>query len=177
MNKIILIISLALTFSCNIKSQVESTDISLKDFELILNESIPEYRNYNDKGFTSLNNEIPIGYFVFDLTDVSNVSKRSPEDEGESIKFYEGHYYHFAPVIMSISYSHIAYIEDDELKVFKSINCKDKGDNLLSVQMFAQNKKSNSDVMMRIDNYRKYGRYYIEDNYGMSVNCDCDPCE
>lgn len=173
-----------MSFSCGDKEKSNQKDYSydrgttLKKIEKILNKSAPEYKEIVDDGFSNIDGGIPIGYSVFDLTNPSNKSKKTPEDTGEGIEFIEGHFYHFSPVIMSMSYSHIAFFSKGEMITFSSINCLDKGDSFNSVLEFIKDKPSiKKEVINNIKNYRRFGYYHIEDNYGMSINCDCDPCE
>ena len=159
-------------------SKLYNKDEVLTELNSILNSSVPEYKSINEMGFSNTDEGVTIGYTIRDLTDTTNVNKRTPDDMGDGIKFVENHFYHFVPVIMSMSYSHIAYLEDGNIKVFKSINCIDKGDDFDEFIAFAKTKlKGNNDVLKNLKNYRDFGEYLIEDNYGMTVNCKCKPCD
>jgi|SRR5690554_2563113 len=165
--------------SCAVKVPVEyNTNQTLQKFCEVLNEVSPQYKTIVDGGFGITENGVPYGFTVYDLNDPSNFSKRTPIDTIENIKFKNGHFYHFVPVIMSMSYSNIAYFEDNEIKIFKSINCLNKGDSYDDFIMFAKKKLNDKkDVLQNLKNYREFGEYLIEDNYGMKVDCDCAPCE
>jgi len=70
--------------------------------------------------------EKPLKFTIFDLTETSN--KGTPL--GDCIKLINNHIYHFAPIEKRYSFSHIVILEDGAIKVFRSINCKGKGDSL-----------------------------------------------
>lgn len=179
--KIILVnICLLVFLSCvnTQKTNLYDKEKVFTELNIVLNNSVPEYKSITDIGFSNTSEGVTIGYTIRDLTDTTNVNKRTPDDKGDGIKFIENHFYHFAPVIMSMSYSHIAYLEDGKIKVFKSINCIDRGDSFDEFIIFAKTKlKGNNDVLENLKNYRDFGEYLIEDNYGMSVNCKCKPCD
>lgn len=159
-------------------SKLYNKEKVLSELNTILNSSVPEYKSITENGFSNTSEGVTIGYTVRDLTDTTNVNKRTPDDKGDGIKFIENHFYHFVPVIMPMSYSHIAYLEDGNIKVFKSINCTDIGDDFDDFIAFAKTKLiEKEDVLENLKNYRKFGEYLVEDNYGMTVNCECNPCE
>jgi len=143
----------------------------LRQMEKILNDEIPGYNFESYDG-------VPVNYLLADLTDSLNIGKKLPNDSQGNIKFISGHFYHLVPALKSISYSFIIYLEGDEMKVFKYINCSNKGDNLDDVIRFAANKLSdNSDkvgIMNRIRNYRSSGKFPKPmDNYGdVEPNCN-----
>lgn len=176
---VIIILSLS-WFGCA-NSRVFDRDVVLNKFNEVLNESAPEYGQIVDGGFHSTDEGVPIGYSVYDLSDVSNVGKVLPNDRREGIKFIEGHFYHFSASILSMSYSHIAYLGNKDIMIFKSINCKDKGHLIEEVIDFAESKISKTEkretILLNLRNYRSFGRYTVEDNYGMKINCNCSPCE
>lgn len=83
---------------------------------------------------------------------------------------------------MPYSQSHIAYFEHGVIrKIFKSVNCTDRGDNIKDVLTFADEKLKNcpnkKNILENISNYRKYGFYIRTDHHSQFVNCDCNPCE
>jgi hypothetical protein len=109
------------------------------------------------------NNERPIGFFVFDLTDTSN--KGTPL--GECMEFKNNHIYHFALINIPFSFSHIVVLENGNLKIFKAVNCKD-GDSLEDVisylnQMLKDTGNKN-EILNRVRNYREYGIYSTVDD-------------
>jgi len=179
--KLIISICILLYISCSINSQ-EGYDRNLifERFNSELNGSIPDFKIIIEGGFKTTDDGVPVGYTVYDLNDPNNFSKKIPDDSINNIVFKEGHFYHFSPVIMSLSFSHIAYLEKGNIIIFKSVNCLDKGDSFKDVLSYANEKLKNNpkkeDIMNRLKNYRQYGDYHIEDNYGMKINCKCSPC-
>lgn len=100
-----------------------------------------------------------IGFFVYDLTDPSNKQTSLLE----RIEFRNNHVYHFAHIDLPFSFSNIAVLEDGKLKIFKSINCKGKGDSLEDVIGYLneklKNDKNKDEIIKRVKNYREYGVY------------------
>ena len=136
----------------------------------ILNETMINYYNakYSTKKMPAknprfVNNERPIGFSVFDLTDISN--KGLPL--GNCIEFKDNHVYHFSLIHIPYSFSHIAILEGGNLKVFKAINCKD-GDSLENVINYLNQKleddKDKDEILNRIRDYRNYGVYHTVDD-------------
>jgi hypothetical protein len=130
----------------------------LKQLAKILNRSVPEYRHVSSRGFY-VGDERGGKFFVHDLTDPSN-KDTSLKD---CIDFKNHHIYHFAPIAHHFSLSHIVILEDGKLKVFRSINCKDRGDKLEDVIGYLNQKlmndKDKDEILDRVRNYRKYGIY------------------
>jgi hypothetical protein len=135
---------------------------TLEKFADLLNELIPTYKKINGRGFL-IENDRSVGFFVQDLTDPSN----SGISLKNCINFIEGHIYHFAPIKRRLSFSHIAVLENGELRIFRSINCKDKGDSLDDVLNYLNKKLADCDdkeeILNRVKDYRKYGIYTTVD--------------
>jgi hypothetical protein len=159
----------------NDKVQIYQANKVLSELNMILNESIPEYKEISSIGFSNRPNGKTIGYTVYDLSKKKNINKFN-SDTISAIEFLDNHFYHFSPVIKYMSYSHIAFLEKGKIKVFKFINCPNKGDDLADVLKFAEQKlrygDDKNEVLKNIENYRDYGYYHVEDNYGASVNCE-----
>lgn len=147
----------------------------LEKLSKILNETSTYYYNARYKIKKTLNlaevqkNERPFGFSIFDLTDTSNTGKPL----GECIEFKNNHIYHFALIDTPYSFSHIAVLEDGNLKVFRAINCKDKGDTLDEVTNYLnetlKEDKNKDEILIRVRNYRKYGIYTTVD----TPNLEC----
>ena len=64
-------------------------------------------------------------------------------------------------------------MENGKLKIFKSINCKDRGDKLEEVIAYLNQKlandKNKDEILERVKNYKKYGKYFKMDNYSTLV--------
>ncbi|MBK9214289.1 MAG: hypothetical protein IPM59_01605 [Chloracidobacterium sp.] len=99
------------------------------------------------------------GFFVWDLTEPTNKQASLLE----RVEFKNKHIYHFAFIDLPFSFSHIAVLEDGRLKIFKSINCKGKGDRLEDVVAYVneqlKNDKNKAEIIKRVKNYREYGSY------------------
>lgn len=132
-----------------------------------LNRSIPSYSKIFDQGF-GVENGRGNFFFVYDITDTSNRS----DAQATCIDFKNNHIYHFAPYRISFSYSHILILEDGKLKIFKSIDCWNKGNHLEDVISYVSKKLENNtnknEIIERVKNYRKYGRYFYEDKPPLS---------
>jgi len=133
----------------------------LAQFAEILNISV--FGTRKDDYVFKVENERPLKFTIYDLTDTSNIGS-SLDD---CIKLINNHVYHFAPIQKRYSFSHIVILEDGAIKVFRSINCPGKGDNLEDVLSYLSQKlKDNKDkgkILSRVKNYRKYGIYTIVD--------------
>jgi hypothetical protein len=127
----------------------------------ILNESVPEYAKVFKQRF-AVENERGNSFFVYDLTDPSNNPSMTA-----CIDFKNNHIYHFAPQEFNFSFSHILILEDGKLKVFRSIDCWNRGDKLEDVISYVskklENNKDKDEIIERIKNFRKYGFYFYED--------------
>lgn len=139
----------------------------IKQLGNILNKSVPE-NVWGKYGVTESGNS-PAGFFIYDLTDVSNKDINSTG----CIEFKENHVYHFAPWDYAFSLSHLVILENGNLKVFRSVNCKDRGDTLEDALAYLDQKlandKSKDEILERVRNYRKYGKYLRMDNYSSLV--------
>lgn len=134
----------------------------LEQLANILNRSVPEFAEVVNKPF-AVKNERGNFFFVYDLTDPLNKSSLTTT----CIDLINNHIYHFAPIEYNFSFSHIVILEDGSLKVFKSIDCWNRGDKLENVISYVSRKlegKTDKDkIIERIKNFRKYGMYFYED--------------
>jgi hypothetical protein len=141
----------------------------LNELADILNRSIPEYSEANPKGFYT-DNENGIDFFVVDLTNPSNKNVLL----GDCVDFIKGHVYHVAPPQAPYSLSHIVILEEGRLKVFRSINCPDRGDRLEDaikyVSALLANDKKRNQIINRIRHYKRYGYYYSMDHASFICN-------
>lgn len=139
----------------------------IKQLGKALNKSVPE--NVWGKYGVTDNGNSPAGFFIFDLTDPSNKDITSTG----CIEFKRDHIYHFAPFDFAFSLSHIAVLENGKVKIFKSINCQDRGDKLEEVIAYLNQKlandKNKDEILERVKNYKKYGKYFKMDNYSTLV--------
>jgi len=130
----------------------------LLEFSNVLNRSIPEYQKHFNNGFFRERSKA-VGFFVYDLTDPRN--KQTSHDE--FVYFVKNHVYHFAPIDLPWSFSFIAVLGEDDIKIFKAINCKGKGDSLKDVIDYLKpklkNDKNKNEILKRVKDYRKYGVY------------------
>lgn len=116
-------------------------------------------------------------FFVYDLTDPRNIhpeeKKRGPNLDASCIRFEENHVYHFSPFYTPFSFSHIAFLENGQVKVFKLLNCEGQGDSLDDVVAYLDQKlkgKNREQVISRVKDYRKFGHYLtIDDTF---IRCD-----
>lgn len=119
----------------------------------------------------AVENERPRGFTVYDLTKPTN--KGLPLSK--CINFLDNHVYHFSPIEKRYSFSHIVILEDGNLKIFKSLNCKGKGDSLEDVMRYLNERMKDDNnkqkVISRVRNYRKYGIYTTVD----TPSLECTP--
>lgn len=124
--------------------------------EVVREESVSVQRNYPD---FLIEGEQAVGFFVYDLTDPANKQTSLLEH----IEFRNGHVYHFADIDLPYSYSNIAVLEDGRVKIFKTLNCAGKGDDIDEVISYLDRKltseKNKAEIIDRVRNYRKYGTY------------------
>ncbi|MBL4643388.1 MAG: hypothetical protein JKY44_07340 [Flavobacteriaceae bacterium] len=170
--KIIFIITIFLFTSCEPKDKTfnlsKNYEENLVFVAKFFNDNIPNYyyKVSIEEGF-NLNNKknLIIGLNIFDL----NTGKRNSDS------FKNGHVYHISPSNYENSLSYIFCVFDNELKIFKTINCSNKGDTLSDVIQYAEKKLKNqlgkSEIIERINNYRNYGSYFVIDTMS-SVICD-----
>jgi len=156
--------------SVRISTSSAQTKSILDSMATILNESLPAYKQINKRGFYVSDENRCIGFFVYDLTDTSNNSFTDPG----SFKVIDNHVYHFAAISMQWSISNILILESGHLKIFRAINCDDKGDRVQDVLDYLQ--KSHSSLLAddnlynRVKSFRTYGRYVRTDVHS-SLNC------
>ena len=138
----------------------------LQQFAEILNSSIPDYTKPNREEGFHVKGNFTAGFNVYDLTDSSNVNSAITNN---CINFINNHIYHVFPVDYAYSFSHLVILENGNLKVFRSINCADRGNKLEDVITYLNQKPMNDkdkDIIIdRVMNYRKYGRYIRTDKY------------
>ena len=136
-----------------------------------LNKSIPDYKQINKIGFYVSEENRCGGFFVYDLTDTLNNSILNRD----SFTFKNNHVYHFASTSMPWSISNILILENGRMKIFKAINCEDKGDKVSDVLDYVLNKPSlqsgDKGIVDRIKKFHSYGRYIRTDVHS-SLNCD-----
>ena len=138
---------------------------TLKRFADILNASVPEFEREMGFKFEVRDGETQ-SFGVYDLTDPSNVSSMST---GACIELIDNHIYHVVPGLNNYSFSHIIILEGGNLKVFRSINCIGRGDTLEDVTEYLNlklaNEKNRDEIINRVRQYRKYGKYTRMDNF------------
>lgn len=143
--------------------------ILLEEFDRILKTSIPAYAHFPSRGF-----------FVYDLSDPANKYIPAPFVQADAcISFINNHVYHFAPVEFAFSQSHIAVLEEGQLKVFKSINCKNSNEQLTDVIAYLEKRlkrdRNREELLTRVRNYRSHGFYFNTDSPRVSCNTDENP--
>lgn len=133
-----------------------------------LNESIPEFRGFDPGGF-QVKAERAKNFFVYDLVDIAN-----KQTSTQCVQLIDNHVYHFAPLHVPYSFSHILILEHGSMKVFRSINCKGRGDTIESVIEYLKKRftdKSDADGLIdRLRKYRKFGYYFTVDDD--VIRCD-----
>lgn len=136
----------------------------------ILDRSIPEYRKEFSAGFY-VRNERAAAFDIYDLTDTSNIDS-ARNGRRQCINFINNHIYHVYPLDYGFSFSHLVILEDGNLKVFKCVNCKDRGDSMADLISYLERKVMNDkdEIINRVKNYRKYGSYTKTDNY-TAIRC------
>jgi hypothetical protein len=141
----------------------------LEQLARMLNDSIPEYKSIYSAGFY-VDDEGAATFDAYDLVDVTNIE--SVRAGRHCIKFINNHVYHVYPADYGFSFSHIAILEDGNLKVFKSINCKGRGDTLDDVIAYLKQKGVyDREILERVRRYREYGVYTRTDDY-TRVRCE-----
>lgn len=138
--------------------------VLLAKLDSTLKNSIPAYAQFSLRGF-----------FVYDLNDPTN--KYIPAQYAQAdacISFINNHVYHFAPIEFAFSESHVAVLKDGQLRVFKSINCKDSKEHLTDVIAYVEKRLKKDghrkELLTRMRNYRTYGFY-------MNTDSPRVPCE
>ncbi len=136
----------------------------------ILETSIPEYKKVIPTGFGVIGGR-PRAFFVYDLSDPSNTKR----NVWGCLDLIEGHIYHVSPYEEMFSFSHILRLENGNLKIFKSINCRRRGDTMEIVLRYlekALEKTSDkTQILDRVKRYREFGVYSAVDDPELR----CDP--
>ena len=131
----------------------------LMKFANILNSLVLNYKAKDDEGLFDKSNCRLIGTFIWDITDTSKKETAS----GSCIEFKKGHIYHFAPIRKRDSYSNIAVVTSDGVKIFKAVNCPEKGDKIEDAIQYIRDYLSTTadkeSIIKRVINYRNYGIY------------------
>ncbi len=144
---------------------VASTRAVIEEFAAILNRDIPEFREKYDPGGFAVVDGRPVNFFVFNLADTTNIFPlSSPKSATGPFVLNARGVYHFAPLRLEVSFSHIGVLDNGQLKVFRFLNCEGKGDSVRDVVKYLTQNGSFSDtVIARVQNYRSYGRYFQTD--------------
>jgi hypothetical protein len=144
---------------------------TLQRFADILKNSIPEFEEHTGLKFEVRDGETQ-SFGVYDLTDPSNAGSTAA---GTCTELIDNHVYHVVPGLNDYSFSHIIILEGGNMKVFRSINCRDRGDKLEDVIAYLNAKlidgKSKHEVLGRVREYRKYGKYVRMDNFS-GLRCE-----
>jgi hypothetical protein len=142
---------------------------TLLHFADMLNDSIPEYRKYFPRGFRLIGGR-PNAFFVYDLSDPLN-NKANPYG---CVNLLDHHIYHISPYEERYSFSHIVVLEGGRMKIFRSINCPNRGDSLVDVLSYAEKmlakNSDKSEILDRVRRYREFGAYSFIDDH--SLLCD-----
>ena len=131
----------------------------------ILNDSVAGYTGVQRQRY-SVGDEKPKQFFIYDLIDTSN--KGTPLFD--CVEMINNHVYHFSPIYIPHSFSHIVILEHGNLKVFKSINCVGSGDSIEEVIDYLNQKLKNYNdedkerILNQVKSYRKYGLYDTVDD-------------
>lgn len=162
-------------FGClPIKKGMSSHEQYLVKIESFLNENISVDTSFHAKLFSHTSDGTLIGYSIYDLTDTTNIDNKMPDNNGPKINITQGHFYHVSPISYSESFSSIFYLQKDDFKIFRFVNCPNKGDKIDDVLKFAsrvaEHNKTN-DLITNIRNYRKHG-HYTYDDYGAELDCN-----
>src|ERR1700749_4567897 len=88
----------------------------LNSFVTVLDELKKHYNFTDTLIHYSLNENKPVGFFIYDLSDTLNNSKN------KVVNFKEGHIYHFAPRDLYFSYSSFCFLLKGKLVFFKAVN-------------------------------------------------------
>lgn len=143
------------------------------DFSNLLNNSISEFKEGFKPSFF-IERGKAVGFFIYDLTDPKNKQISLIEDA----YLIKNHVYHFAPIDLPYSFSFIAVLGENEMKIFKAINCEGKGDSLKDVIKYLNEKlksdRNKDEIIERVKNYRKYGVYT---SFNGISNPQCDKLE
>jgi hypothetical protein len=84
------------------------------------------------------------------------------------VEFHDLHVYHFAPVDLPFSFSHIVILNNGDLRIFRAINCRGRGETLDDVVEYVtellKDRKDLAEIITRIKDYRKYGMFFTVDD-------------
>lgn len=142
----------------------------LTHFADILNSFSSDLRKYESlKDGFQVENGRPQEFFVRDLTDPSNQDTPSRG----CINFLDGHIYHFAARYFPYSLSHIAFLENGKVKIFRAVNCRNSKQSIDDAIRYATDRlkiNTDSDVIQRLRDYRRYGEYHTVDD--LKVRCE-----
>lgn len=137
----------------------------------ILNDSIPQYKEFNPNGFYVNETGKGIGFDIFDLVDTSNKETKL----NDCVKYLNNHIYHVFSPTYDYSFSHIVVLEKGNLKIFRSINCQNSSDKIEDVLNYLnkklKNDKDKDEILLRVKNYRTYGEYFQTDNFS-TLRCE-----
>jgi hypothetical protein len=151
-----------------------STKRFLDSLASFLNETIPSFQDTlrGLQGFSVDSQNRPYCFFVCDL----NNPKNSTQNSHINFKYYPNHLYHFGSGIGDISFSNIVFYENGKLKYFQALNCADKGDKVKDAIKYLLQKgivsKKNRKLISRVENYRKYGKYFYTDYQSLRLSCE-----
>jgi hypothetical protein len=127
----------------------------LEQFARILEDSVPEIKDQ-----LYVRDERSGRFKIHDLTNPDNNDTTNYDN---CVDFINGHVYHVYPSEYIYSFSHIIILEDGKFKVFKSLNCKSRGDSIETVITYLNQKLDSEtgkdEIIERVKNYRKYGSY------------------
>ena len=131
---------------------------TLQQLSEVLRGSLPEAERTNHFSFP-VEQSRANGFFVYDLTEPTNKQTSLLE----RVDFKNRHVYHVSYIDLPFSFSHIVILEDGELKVFRSVNCRGKGDSIEEVVGYLSQKlkgdNSKAEIINRVKKYREYGIY------------------
>lgn len=135
----------------------------LSELASVLENSIPEYRKVIPPGF-GVTGDRPRAFFLYDLTDPSN----NKTNGWACVGLIDRHIYHVSPFEAMFSFSHIVILEQGRIKVFRSINCRGRGDTLKDVLEYLngtlENNREKTSILDRVKRYREYGKYSTTDD-------------
>jgi len=152
-----------------LSSRANASRYVLEQFAAVLNKDIPQFRDDDPRGFVVVNGR-PANFFVFNLVDTTN--SFSPlrldppgTDDASRVPFIlnERGVFHFAPLQLSLSYSHIAILDHGHLKVFGFVNCEGRGASLRDIIQYATQLGYSDAMIDRLQHYRTFGVYIQTD--------------
>lgn len=127
------------------------------------------YYKVNHPTGYSVQSESFYNFFVYDLIDTANNSKKG------CVEFLNNHVYHFSSINMRYLYSNVLVLADGRMQFFLGINCKNRINSIDEVIGFLTCHLKNNpqrDVLIdRVRNYKKYGQFYRVDTMS-SILCE-----